>query len=181
MRILREDTAALIVDYQEKLVPAMYKKEELVENTVKLLQGLKALEIPCIVTQQYTKGLGMTVGPVREALGENFKFYDKKAFSCMDEEEIKAEFEELGKKNVLVCGMEGHICVLQSIIDLKDAGYQPVLVTDCCSSRKEEDKICGIERAKQEGALLTTFEAVLFEMTRKSGTPVFKEISKIIK
>ena len=180
MRILKENTIALVVDYQEKLMPVMSNKEELEKRSNILLKGLKALEVPMIITQQYTKGLGMTIPSLFESVGTE-EYLEKMTFSCFDDEGIKAKIEESGKKCVIICGIESHICVLQTCIDLKEAGYTPVLVVDCISSRKESDKEIAILRAKQEGIYLTTTEAILFELTRKAGNPTFKEISRLIK
>lgn len=180
MRILKEDTMALVIDFQEKLMPVMDKAEALEARTGILLKGLRTLEVPMLFTQQYTKGIGMTIPSLFEAAGEE-KYFDKITFSCMDDEAIRNAVEAGGKKNVIVCGIESHICVLQTCIDLKEAGYTPILVVDCMSSRKESDKEIAILRAQQEGILLTTTEAILFELTRKAGNPTFKEISRLIK
>ena len=180
MRLLAEDTMALIIDFQEKLMPVMAEREALEKRTDILLRGLKALEIPMVMTQQYTKGIGMTIPSVREAAGSD-DYYDKLTFSCFEDEAIHDKVESLGRKNVIICGIEAHICVLQTCMDLKAAGYTPVLVADCISSRKLSDKEIALVRAQAEGILITTSEAVLFELTRKAGSAVFKEISRLIK
>lgn len=180
MRILKEDTIALAVDFQEKLMPVMTHAEELEARTNILLKGLRTLEVPTLFTQQYTKGIGMTVPSLFEAAGTK-EYFDKITFSCWDDEAIRNAVEASGKKNVIICGIESHICVLQTCMDLKEAGYTPILVVDCMSSRKESDKEIAILRAQQEGILLTTTEAILFELTRKAGNPTFKEISRLIK
>lgn len=176
MRIEREHTAALIVDFQERLVPAIADHEALMERVRILLRGLKVLEIPMIVTQQYTKGLGMSVPEVWEAFGET-EYLDKISFSALEVAEPKIH----DKKYILVCGMEAHCCVLQTVIDLAGAGYVPVLVTDCIGSRRESDREMAIRRAEQEGAVLTSSEAILFELLKEAGTPLSKEILKIVK
>ena len=175
MRIEREHTAALIVDFQERLVPAIADHEALMERVRILLRGLKALEIPMTVTQQYTKGLGMSAPEVWEASGET-EYLDKISFSALEVAEPKIH----DKKYILVCGMEAHCCVLQTVIDLVGAGYVPVLVTDCIGSRKS-DREMAIRRAEQEGAVLTSSEAILFELLKEAGTPLSKEILKIVK
>lgn len=180
MRIRKEEAIALVVDYQEKLMQVMTEKEELEKRAEILLKGLNILGVPMIVTQQYTKGLGMTVPVLQQAAGTEH-FSEKITFSCMENEDIRRSVQESGKKYVIVCGIEAHICVLQTCIDLKEAGYETILVMDCISSRKETDKEGAILRAQQEGVLLTTSEALLFELTRTAGTPVFKEISRLIK
>lgn len=181
MRILKEDTIALIIDIQEKLAPVIHQSEQIVHNTSILIKGLKALDVPMIVTHQYTKGLGMTVPKLIEAYGDNFIYSDKSAFSCMDDENIRKQVEEAGKKNVILCGMEAHICVLQTAIDLKEMGYNVYLVQDCIGSRREYDMNVALQRAISEGIGLTTYESILFELTRVSGTDTFKTISKLIK
>ena len=176
MRIEREHTAALIVDFQERLVPAIADHEALMERVRILLQGLKVLAIPITVTQQYTKALGMSVSEVWEASGET-EYLDKISFSALEVAEPKIH----DKKYILVCGMEAHCCVLQTVIDLAGAGYVPVLVTDCIGSRRESDREMAIRRAEQEGAVLTSSEAILFELLKEAGTPLSKEILNIVK
>lgn len=181
MRIIAQDTVGFIIDYQERLVPVMDKKEELIHNTVKLIEGLKTLQIPMLVTQQYTKGLGATIEPIAKALGEDCKYYDKLTFSCLDNKEILDELQHYNKKNVIVAGIEAHVCVLQTVIDLVEAGYNVILVEDCISSRKFHDKKIALKRFAFEGVVLATYESILFELTRTAGTDTFKVISKIIK
>ncbi len=181
MRILTEDTMALVIDYQEKLIPVMWEKEELLHNTEILLRGLNILEIPAIVSQQYTKGIGMTVGGIRSAFGEEFCYHDKITFSCYEDENIRAQIKELNRKNILICGIETHICVLQTAVDLIAEGYRVILIEDCISSRKKNDRKIALRRAAGEGALISTYESILFELTRKAGSDTFKSISKLIK
>lgn len=181
MRILAEDTMAIVIDYQERLMPVIHNSEQLIHNSEILLKGLKALGIPMVVTQQYTKGLGMTVEPIANVFGEDFTYYDKITFSCLDDENIRKAVEEMGKKNVIVCGAEAHICVLQTVIDLIAMGYHVILVEDCIGSRKEKDYETALKRAVVEGAIPTTYESILYELTRVAKTDVFKEISKLTK
>lgn len=180
MRLLAEDTMGMVVDFQERLMPAISGHEEMIQRSVILIQGLKTLGIPLLMTQQYTKGIGKTVPEILEAMGSE-EYFDKVEFSCFDNTAIHDKIGSLGRKNVILCGAEAHVCLLQTCIDLKEAGYTPVLVADCVGSRKESDKQFGLIRAQQEGVLITTSEAVLFEMTRKAGTPTFKQISKLVK
>lgn len=179
MKIEREHTAALAVDYQEKLIPVMHQKEKLMESSSILIAGLKTLGIPVILTQQYTKGLGKTVRDITEAAGTE-EFVEKIRFSAC--EDVFAAYPWLcGKKYIILCGVESHICVLQTLIDLKEKGYVPVLVTDCVSSRKGKDYETALIRARQEGAILTTCEALLFELLGKAGTQESKMIQRLIK
>lgn len=180
MRILLDDTAAVVIDYQERLMPVMFNKDSLVERSVTLLKGLNILGVPMFVSEQYVKGLGKTDSAIAEAAGTH-KYLEKTEFSLCDNPEMMAEIEAMGKKNVIVCGIEAHVCVLQTVVDLKSRGYNVVLVTDCITSRKENDKKYAIKRARDEGAVLTTAEAILFELLRKSGGDTFKAISKLVK
>ncbi len=181
MRILAEDTMALVIDFQERLVPVINNNEELIHNTEILIKGLQTLGVPTLVTQQYTKGIGMTVPALTEAIGEGFTYFDKITFSCAEDSTIIHSIEEMGKKNIIVCGIEAHICVLQTVIDLIAKGYQVILVEDCVGSRKDSDRLVGIRRAVAEGAVITSYESILFELTRVAKTEVFKEISRLIK
>ena len=176
MRIVKEQAVALVVDYQEKLLPVMNESEKLLHNSKILLEGLKTLGVPMYITQQYTKGLGMSSSEITEAVGSD-EYIDKIAFTAYDSVKWKLR----GKKFVIVCGIEAHICVLQTVIDLKEAGYVPVLVADCISSRKESDKQIAIERARQEGAVVTTYESLLFELLKVAGTDTSKIIQKLIR
>lgn len=181
MRILKEDTLALIIDFQEKLVPVIHQNEVLLRNTEILIKGLQTLGIPMIVTQQYTKGIGMTVPALTEVFGENFSYEDKVTFSCADDTSIMSKITEMNRKNIIVCGVEAHICVQQTVIDLLALGYNVILVVDCIGSRKEKDMKIGIQRACLEGVIPTTYESVLFELTRVAKMDEFKKISALIK
>jgi nicotinamidase-related amidase len=180
MRIKRNDTAAVIIDVQEKLFPLIYEHDKLAKNMSILIQGLKLLGVPLLVTQQYTKGLGGTVPQVGEAIGK-FDHIEKMAFSCCGDEGFMNEFKKLNKKNVLLAGIEAHVCVLQTTLDLLEAGYQPVVIEDCVSSRFLNNKTVAIERMRQSGAIVSTFESILFELTEESGTELFKGIVKLVK
>lgn len=176
MRIEAEHTAALVIDYQEKLVPVMEAKEKLLYHSEILLQGLQVLEIPMILTQQYTRGLGMTVKEITDAANTEV-YVEKITFSAY--ECVKEKIRD--KKYVIICGIETHICVLQTVIDLKAAGFVPVVVEDCVSSRKENDKKIALQRMREEGALLTTYESLLFELLKEAGTEKSKRIQRLIK
>ncbi|SES68185.1 hydrolase [[Clostridium] polysaccharolyticum] len=180
MRIKLEDSIAMLVDYQEKLMPAIHNHEKVIEKTVQLLTGLKIVGCPVMFTQQYTKGLGMTVPEITETQ-EQFGYLEKITYSCLDTEEIRKELETHNRKTVILAGVEAHICVMQTARDLIAQGYKVCIVTDCTSSRTEADLQVGMERMKQEGVFVTSVEAVLFELLEKAGTPEFKAVSKLIK
>lgn len=180
MRLTPENTIAICVDYQEKLMPAIHDGDAVLKRAEILVKGLKALGVPVLVTQQYTKGLGATVKPVHSALGE-YEPFDKLTFGAYDSENIRAAVDASGRKSVLVFGTETHICVLQTALGLVDAGYHVLLVDDCCGSRRSADKESGLRRAMCEGVGVACTETVLFELTRVAGTDVFKTISKLVK
>lgn len=180
MRIYAEDTAALVIDFQEKLVPAIADHDEIVAKSATLIKGLRELGVPMAVTQQYTKGLGETIPAIGEALGD-FTPMEKTSFSALGCEAFADWVKAQGKKTILVCGVEAHICVLQSIIDLLREGYRVFIVADCVGSRMVYNKEYAIQRAVQEGAFVTTCEGALYEMVQGAGTPHFKAISKLTK
>lgn len=175
----KDKTIAVAIDYQDRLVPAIYNKEELIKKSCILLEGLKILEVPVYITQQYTHGLGMTVSEITDAAG-TADYIEKISFGAASEL-LKVIPPASEKPNVVILGIEGHICVLQTALGLKAAGYQPIFVTDCISSRKKSDCDMAFERAKQEGILLATYESILFELLNKAGSDTFKQISRLVK
>jgi len=165
---------------QEKLFPLIHEHELLAKNMSILIQGLKVLGVPMLVTQQYTKGLGGTINQISDAIGD-YSHIEKMAFSCCGDEGFMTEFNKLDKKNVILAGIEAHVCVLQTTLDLLEAGYQPVVIEDCVFSRFPVNKKVAIERMRQAGAIISTFESILFELTEVSGTDLFKSIVKLVK
>lgn len=180
MRVNPQETIAILIDFQEKLMPVMDQKEALLQKTVTFANGLNELEIPYVVSQQYTRGLGETVVELKDAIGEG-TYLKKNTFSCMGCDEIKDWVVAQGKKNVLISGIEAHICVMQTVIDLLEMGYNVFVVADCVGSRTQFDKETGLERMKSEGAKLATCESMLFELTVGAKNPHFKAISKLVK
>ncbi|MDP2335778.1 MAG: hydrolase [Bacteroidota bacterium] len=180
MRILKEYTIGLVIDIQERLIPVIEESEQLIENCIKLIQGFQILGLPFLVTQQYTKGLGETVGEIKAAI-KDFQYIEKKDFSCYDEPVVAEKLAVSGVENVILCGIEAHVCVLQTAIDLKEAGYNPVVVMDCVSSRSFDNVDLAAERFRYEGVMMTSLESILFELTRSAAAPEFKEISKLVK
>jgi nicotinamidase-related amidase len=180
MRIEPSKSALLVIDFQERIYPAIHEHEKLSQNVPILIEGMKLLNVPVFVTEQYVKGLGPTVPGIAQCL-EGIERIEKSAFSCCDEPRFNLALASSGCDYVIVCGIESHVCVLQTVIDLKQHGYHPVVVTDCVSSRKVSDKQIALERMKQEGVILTTYEAILFELLRYSGGEVFKSISRLVK
>ena len=180
MRITRDNCTGLIIDIQERLYPVIAEKENLLANCVKLTAGLQILNIPIAVTQQYSKGLGATVGEI-SSLFQPFNYFEKNSFSCLDEPLYAEYLTDSGRTNVLICGIESHVCVLQTAIDLQETGYHPIVIFDCISSRQLAEKQVVLQRFAQEGIRISTVESILFELTRFAATSEFRSISKLIK
>jgi nicotinamidase-related amidase len=180
MRILKEEAVAVVVDIQERLLPHIHEGDIILGNCLKLIEGLKILSVPILITQQYSKGLGPSVQPVVRMIPD-FSHIEKNSFSCYDEPAFRFELEKLNRSNVILCGIEAHVCVLQTCLDLLADGKRPFVVKDCISSRNPHDMHIAIERMRQEGARITTFESLLFELARVAGNETFKSISRIVK
>jgi nicotinamidase-related amidase len=180
MRIKREDCIGLVIDIQESLFPVMAEKELLSARCSVMVEGLQILGIPILFTQQYTRGLGETISEISSSVS-SFSYVEKSSFSCMDEPAFISLLEHSGKKTVVIGGIESHVCVLQTAVDLREKGYRPVILSDCISSRSLAEKQIALNRFNLEEILVSTSESVLFELTRFSGTPEFKAISKLIK
>lgn len=180
MRISKEVCSGLVIDIQEKLFLHMDQKEELLRKCLILLKGLQVLKVPVMITEQYPKGLGPTIDQVNQVVGR-INPIEKISFSCCHEPAFLESLNRFNRNTIIVCGIEAHVCVLQTVIDLIDAGYKPVVVADCISSRNGEDKRISLERMRDAGAVVTTCESILFELARVAGTDEFKVISGLVK
>jgi nicotinamidase-related amidase len=180
MRILKEKAILVVIDFQERIFPAIHENEKLIRNVPLLVEGMKALGVPVIVTEQYVKGLGPTIPAIAEKI-EGIERLEKSSFSCCDEPGFMMTLASSGRDQVIITGIESHVCVLQTAIDLQHAGFHTTVVEDCISSRKPNDKLIALERMKREGITLTTYEAILFELLRYSGGETFKAISRLVK
>jgi len=180
MRITKAGTTALFIDFQEKLFPAMNAKETLLKNSTLLLEGLTHLGIPISFTQQYTRGLGETLESLSSRVPE-FSPIEKTDFSCFGAQEYMNFLELHKSKTIIICGIEAHVCVMQTAVDLKGAGYFPVVISDCISSRTEINKLGALERFRFENIMTSTWESILFELIQSSGAGEFKAVSKLVK
>jgi len=163
------------------MIPAMYRGEMAVEESVKLIKGFLALGCPVLVTQQYTKGLGGSVTEVIEAFPA-FEHIEKSAFSVMGDEHFREALKETGRQSIVLCGVEAHVCVLQSALDMLEDGYDVFLATDAISSRKERDEQPAVLRMISSGVTPVTVESALFELLdNDSKSDTFKTISRLIK
>ncbi len=180
MRITKENTIGLVIDIQERLFPVMWNNEVLLKNCKILIKGLQEFKLPLITTQQYTKGLGETLPKIKSVIN-SFSSIEKRDFSCCDESAFSEKLNETGAKNIIICGIESHVCVLQTAVDLKSLGLNPIVVMDCVSSRTKENIELAKERFRHEGIIMTSYESILFELTRSSGATEFRAISKLVK
>ncbi|MFB2578536.1 MULTISPECIES: isochorismatase family protein [unclassified Acinetobacter] len=187
-RILTTQTQALLIDVQQRLMPHIAENEVLLKKLQTLLQGLQALNVPIMCNQQYTKALGETLPELVEILTQNnhgnaldLTVFEKRSFSCCDTDHSMQHIAAQQRPVVLLFGIETHVCVLQTAMDLLDHGYQPVLVVDAVSSRSLQDKQIAVQRMQQAGVILTTVESILFELCRDSQVAEFKTISNLVK
>lgn len=180
MRILKEDAVGLIIDLQERLVTHMHERDELIAKNRLLIEGLKLLDVPIVLTEQYPRGLGKTVDGIAQLFTHDIPF-EKITFSCCDDAAIRSRLQSLGRKTVIIAGIETHVCVLQTVLDLFDKGMSPVVVEDAVSSRSMSDKQVAIRRIEGMGGRTTTVESLLFELMRTAQHPSFKTISALVK
>jgi len=180
MRAKVNETAMLLVDVQERLFVHIEGHTIIEKHLLVLLQGLQALEVPIVCNQQYTQGLGETIGSLRALLG-NTTVHEKRTFSCCQNPDVMKYLKDLALKRVIVAGVESHVCVLQSVLDLLDAGFEVMVCVDAIGSRKHKDHEIALRRMEQEGAKLATTESVLFELLQSANHPQFKTISTLVK
>lgn len=176
----RKDSILLVIDVQEKLV-SMLDKNVVVNRTATLAKAAKILGVPIIATQQYSKGLGLTVEPVRQSFSPDTPVIEKFSFSAVKEEGFLDTLKSFGKKQIVLCGIETHICVHQTAADLINEGFDVYVVKDACASRSKYEFKQGIERMQENGAKISCLEIVLFEWLENSKNPNFKEIQALVK
>ncbi|MFC1833395.1 hydrolase [Thermodesulfobacteriota bacterium] len=175
-----EETVLVVVDFQEKLMAAIHNKEELLREAVRLVQGANVLGLPILWSEQNPKGLGPTV-PELASLMTDYEPITKISFSCCGEEKFKKAFDEIDRDQVLVAGIESHVCVYQTVVDLLDEIPMVGVVADAVSSRTPENKAIGIERCRDEGAFITSTECALFELLKAAEGDKFKQMLKVVK
>lgn len=179
---LRLDSACMVmVDIQERLLPAVSGAEGIRLNAVKLAAAAQTLSVPFIFTEQYPKGLGPTDGGIRQALPEGASFLEKNTFSCCDEAGFKDLLQKTGRTMPVVFGIESHICVLATVLDLLEDGWKVAVASDACGSRdplKSERAMAAMTAA---GALVVPSETVIYHLMGRSGTPEFKKLLPLFK
>ncbi len=177
MLISPEKSCLLVVDIQEKLAPAIFEKEEMIKNSKWLIEIASILNVPIMTSEQYPQGIGHTIEELKAILPSD-KTMEKTHFSCMAEPSCQKMICESGVEQIVLIGMESHVCVMQTAIQLKQHAFDVYVVEDCVSSRSPADKACALARMRSCGIHIVTREMVAFEWMQKSGTDSFKQISK---
>lgn len=176
-RLERDRSVLAVIDVQEKLMPVIHGADAVARNVDRLIRGMHILGVPVVLTEQYVKGLGRTIEPVRRALEETSGYapIEKSCFSAAE------HLASHGRDQVIVAGVEAHVCVYQTILDLRTSGLDVTVVADAVSSRTPENKEIALRRLVAEGARLSSTEMLLFELARVSGTDEFRAISRLVK
>jgi len=167
----------LLIDLQSKLAPAIHNNAEVEQHCRWLVEVARELAVPVLATEQYPQGLGVTVPSVL-ALLKSEEILEKIHFSAYKEPHIQAAFADVGRRQIILCGTETHVCVLQTALDLVAAGYQVYLVAEACGSRRDSDKQLALGRLQQAGVVIVSREMVAFEWLQRAGTAQFRQISK---
>ena len=175
-----DETVFVLIDVQGKLAQVMHQKEDLFRNLQILVQGLQALDIPVLWLEQYPEGLGPTIPEIAELLPDDAAI-PKVCFSGCGQPEFRARLQNLNRKQVLVAGIEAHICVYQTVGDLLDMGHEVEVVADAVSSRTPENRQVGLDRMSSMGASITSVEMLLFELLGEAGSDVFRQVAKLVK
>lgn len=177
-----EESVFVVIDVQERLCRAMDEQvlQQLTSNTSVLLEAAAELRVPVAVTEQYVKGLGPTVPELAEKLGA-IPRHEKMAFSCCGCADFVEQIRATGRRQIVITGMETHVCVLQTVLELLDAGYLVQVVRDAVMSRSKRTWSTALEEMRQAGAVITCTESVLFQWLRVAGTEPFKKLSKLVK
>ena len=178
--ISTDNTALIIIDIQGKLATLMHDKDHFLQQTCALIQGAKILQLPIIWAEQLPDKLGATVPEVAQLLAE-LKPYAKSSFSCCGDAALSAEIAKLNKQYFLVAGIETHICVFQTVIDLLARDKIVHVLADATSSRTLSNKMIGLQRMEKSGAIISSVEMSLFEILAKAGGEQFRAISKVVK
>jgi isochorismate hydrolase len=176
----RDDSALLIIDIQKRILPVILNHQSVVENTLKLIRGFKILSLPIYYTEQYPKGLGNTTDEILNELIE-LQPFEKMSFSCGGADNLFQEMKDKKLTQITIAGIETHVCVQQTVLDLLANEFRVSIAADAVSSRKETDYRFALERMRSNGAEITTTESILFELLEVSGTDVFKQVSKLVK
>lgn len=175
-----QDCQLVVVDIQQKLAPAMWNSDDTLENAYKLIQGAGIFDVPVLATEQYPEGIGPTVDLLRPLIAPE-NVVEKITFSSCEEPAFMEKIRQSARKQVVVMGMETHVCVLQTCLNLKEQGFDVFVVEECCSSRTAQNKLLAMERMRQNQIQVVSLEMVLFEWAYQGGNEKFKSMLSLIK
>lgn len=178
MLMKKDESLLLVIDVQERLAPAMDNPREVINGCSKLLGVAKRLNVPFIITEQYPKGLGATMFDLRKEAGEEVYYLPKTEFSCARNPEIMEAIKKSSKRQIIIAGLETHICIVQTALELQAEGYEVFVVSNACSSRQPVQHILALQRLLQHNVDVVTIEMVIFEWLEKAGSDEFKEITR---
>ena len=181
MFIDSENSLLVVVDVQQKLMNVMSNSEKCLAKVRLLANALSLMNVPVIVTEQYPKGLGPTVDTVKEVLNAETPFVEKSAFSCCGADEFNSKIVDADRKNIILCGVESHVCVLQTAVALLAKGYNVLLAADAASSRNEADKDLALSYLRHSGVSVLSTESIIFALLKDSKHPSFKAVSALLK
>jgi nicotinamidase-related amidase len=183
MTLDRERTALVVIDVQERLFPAMDAdhREEVMRNIKVLTATARRLNLGTLVTEQYPKGLGHTLQELKDALPAGVQPVEKVAFSCLGVDAFRSRLTATGARQLLLVGIEAHVCVLMSALDLLAEGYAVHIVADAVTSRTQANWRLAMAQLRQAGAVITTTETVLFQLLRQADTDDFRELARLIR
>ncbi len=176
----REDVLLMVVDFQEKLLAAFEGPHGFLRNCVKLIKFAKILGLPIVWTEQYPKGLGPTVGEIQQELSHSHPV-EKLSFSCFGEPRFVESLSANPSAQLMICGIETHICVAQTVLDGIDCGYQMHVIEDACGSRAERDHVAGLRKMEGAGAVLSCTEMAMYEILERSDAKEFREVLQLVK
>ena len=176
MLMKKNDSLLLIIDVQEHLAPAQESPRDVINGCAALLDIAKKLNIPYIVAEQNHASFGPTMIDLRIILGDEMQYLEKDTFSCFKNEEIRKTIENSGKRQIVIAGLETHLCVLQTALDLHRAGYEVFVIADACSSRNGMQSALGIQRLLRNNVDVATVEMAIFEWLENSRSPEFREV-----
>jgi len=180
----REEAVLLVVDVQGKLVPAIHKDlyTRSLKNMQIAIEAAGTLGLPILLTEQYPKGLGRTVPEVMQALdGKDYRLYEKMTFSCARDEGFLSAVSDLARRQVIMVGMETHVCVYQTSVDLSRAGYSLFILDDAVSSRSLHNYQSGLQALRDAGCTVVSTETAIFQLLKVAATPEFKKVVSLIK
>ena len=175
------DALLMVVDFQERLLPAIHGREDIVRRTVVMIKAARILGLPIIWTEQYRKGLGSTDAAIVDAIGDAAEPIEKLAFSGLGDENVAATVKALGRSQLILCGIEAHVCILQTALRGLELGWEVFLAEDAIGSRRPSDRETGLRRLMQAGAVPATVEMLIMEALGVAGGEKFKAILPLLK